>query len=267
VTIENLVIQNAAAIGSAGDSGGGGGGGAGALILTMDASTNLGNDFTGGVLIYEGTLELDYSGAAGSGPITFKGPFAELEIASGAIPANTIGGLAIGDKIDLLGLTANTAAVNGSDQFVVSDSGTTAATLQLSGTNSKFYFLPVASAGGTEITALAKTVTVAQFQANEALLDQIPGGFAISDKAAQVSAQLAALNGDPNITAIALTNGGTPALTLTVAQALDDTKALSKISGPYAVNVLDTAAHVSAEFNALNKDHKIKSIALTNGAT
>lgn len=59
-----------------------------------------------------------------------------------------------------------------------------------------------------------------------------PYTIAISDTAANVAANLAALNADAHVTSIALTDAGTPALTLTVAQALTDTTALGKITAP-----------------------------------
>ena len=60
-----------------------------------------------------------------------------------------------------------------------------------------------------------------------------------------------ALNADTHIISIILTDAGIPALTLTVAQALDDTAALGKILGPYTIAISDTTADVSANHAAL----------------
>ena len=71
------------------------------------------------------------------------------------------------------------------------------------------------------------TYSVAQFLTNQSSLDALPG-FAISDTAANVAANFDALNADTRIASITLTDDGT--LTLTVAQALNVTGALSKIT-------------------------------------
>jgi hypothetical protein len=62
----------------------------------------------------------------------------------------------------------------------------------------------------------------------------------IVDTAADVSAEIDALNADPNLTSITLTDPGTPVLTLSFEQAADDTSALSVITGPYTIAISDT---------------------------
>ena len=52
-----------------------------------------------------------------------------------------------------------------------------------------------------------------------------------------MAASLDALNGDSHVTSIALTDGGVPALTLAIAQALGDTSALGDITTPYTVTI------------------------------
>ena len=74
----------------------------------------------------------------------------------------------------------------------------------------------------------------------------IPYTIAISETAAKVAANVAALNADAHITSIALTDAGTPALTLTVAQTLTDTTALGEITTAYTLTISDTAAHIQA---------------------
>ena len=106
-------------------------------------------------------------------------------------------------------------------------------------------------------------VTVAQYLANRTAFDAT-GSISIFDTAASVSTSIDALNSDPQVTAITLTDAGTPTLSLTVAQTLDDTHALTTITNaPYAVSVTDSAAAVSANLNALNADAQITSIHLT----
>ena len=62
----------------------------------------------------------------------------------------------------------------------------------------------------------------------------------IVDTAADVSAEIDALNADPNLTSITLTDPGTPVLSLSFAQAADDTTALAAIAGPYTIAISDT---------------------------
>ena len=76
------------------------------------------NTFTGGVTIDEGTLEIGAAGSAGTGPITFAGPAATLQLdATTSYFADTLTGLAIGDSLDLRGAfdAFAAAAVTGSN--------------------------------------------------------------------------------------------------------------------------------------------------------
>jgi len=85
-------------------------------------------------------------------------------------------------------------------------------------------------------------VSTATFLAAQPTLDKIVGGFAISDTVADVAANLNALNGDSQVTSIALTNGGT--LTVSIQEALNDTPALSEITSPHTTALADTAADI-----------------------
>ena len=148
---------------------------------------------TGGLEIdANATLVLDASTASGA-PATFEGAGATLTLESPATFAGTVGGVGLDDTFDLVGVTANGASVNSSNQLVVTDNGTTVDTLQLSGNNSGFTFLPVSVSGGTDIVSLPVPATVADALDVPSLYDQIPGGFAISDTAANVSANLPAI--------------------------------------------------------------------------
>src|SRR5208282_2597656 len=118
---------------------------------------------------------------ASGAPSTFEGAGATLILESPASFAGVVGGVGLDDMFDLVGVTANGASVNGSDQLVVTDNGTTVDTVQLSGTNSGFYFLPVAVSGGTDIVSLPTPASVADYLDPVSLYDEIPGGFAIVD--------------------------------------------------------------------------------------
>ena len=103
----------------------------------------------------------------------------------------------------------------------------------------------VAGEGGStpDITIVTSPpiVTVAEYLAQKATLDQGAFGFDILDYAANVAASLDALNGDTHLVSIGLKDSGTPVLTLSVKQALADTAALGKIAKPYTITILDTA--------------------------
>jgi hypothetical protein len=114
-------------------------------------------------------------------------------------------------------------------------------------------------ADATEIGSIAASngpvvVSTASFLADQPALDKIAGGFAVFDSAAIVAANLDALNGDTHLTSIALTGGG--ALTISIEEALNDTRALGEITS--ATALADTAADIelitSAEAGALKAD-------------
>ena len=121
----------------------------------------------------------------------------------------------------------------------------------------------------TSITATAGTVTVscAAYLANVATLDKVVGGFAISDTAADISADLDQLT-DAKITSIAISDNA--AVGVTVAQLTGDATQIGKLANanatPYQLAVTDTAANIAAGLNGLNGS-SIGSITISdNGA-
>ena len=136
---------------------------------------------------------------------------------------------------------------------------------------SDFVFDVAFATSGTFSGTLTEQVTdasVAQFLANQGSLDETTGGFVIEDLVADVTADLAAINADPNVMAIGLTGGGgTPTFTLSVAQALDDLEALGVIVGPYDIAISDLAANVAANIDTLDVDTNVVSIRLTDFGT
>ena len=128
-----------------------------------------------------------------------------------------------------------------------------------------------ADANVTSITLTGSTTLVlsaAQALDDQALLGEITNpDYSITavGSGADISANIDALNADAHVTSIFVADAAapTPILTLTAAQALDDTTALGEISGPYALAISDSAADVAAELDALNGDGQIASITLT----
>jgi hypothetical protein len=111
---------------------------------------------TGGLQIDAGA-NLVVGGAVASGAtVIFAGANATLALNQPLSFGATIGGLAESDVIDLVGVTANGASVNGSNQLIVTGNGPVV-TLQLGGSTSGFDFVPQSVSGGTDIVISAPT--------------------------------------------------------------------------------------------------------------
>ena len=111
----------------------------GGKLTLMDAVTGAGalQVDAGADLILAGTT-------ATTNAAKFNGAGATLTLNHLSGLSGSIGGFGLDDVIDLVGITANGASVNASNQLVVTEGGTTVAKLQLSGDNSGFYFLNLA---------------------------------------------------------------------------------------------------------------------------
>jgi hypothetical protein len=151
--------------------------------------------------------------------------------------------------------------------FSTSSSSPTARTVSWQFTSGIFSSNEVSST--VDIAPPPTTVSVATFLSEQSSLDALPGGFSISDTALDVAMSLDQLNADTHINSIALTDGGTPTLTLSIEEALNDTRALSEITSPYTLALADTAADIElitlTQAMALQADG-YKSIASTTGA-
>jgi serralysin len=97
------------------------------------------------------------------------------------------------------------------------------------------------------LTSGAISVNVATFVADQAILNDIVGGFAVADTGANVQAQMGALQQDASaIKSVTLTDstaGSPDVLILSAANAATDAAALGKIASPY---VLDATTATSA---------------------
>ncbi len=123
--------------------------GAGKTLTLSDAVGG-----TGKLQIDAGATLVLAATAATANSATFNGAGAELTLDHTGNLSGAIGGFGLDDSVDLVGVTANGASVNGSNQLVVTDNGTVVDTLQLSGNNSGLTFLPVPVTGGTDIVSL-----------------------------------------------------------------------------------------------------------------
>ena len=88
-------------------------------------------------------------------------------------------------------------------------------------------------------------VTVAHYLRYQAALDAA-GAVSIADGAVHVAAHLDELNADPQVTSILLSGAGGNVLTLTLAQALNDTHALAALAKPFSIAVTSSAGAIEA---------------------
>ena len=211
---------------------------------------------------------------------------------TGANAVQVIDAGAGGDTFATVVTTSNGGDVSASeaDGAEVSDSGTTSLTISgtLSQVNAALLTLSYenAAAGSDTVTVTTSdpnasnspvtesfevtvnwtNVSIATFQANKASLDATPGGFAITDIAADVSAALNQLD-DPNIHSITISDN--EPIALTVAQLAGDATAIGKLQNakgtPYQLAVSDTEADITAALNGLNGSN-IASITVSDNA-
>ncbi len=112
--------------------------------------------------------------------------------------------------------------------------------------------------------------TAANVVANASALSKIapPPLINIADSAANIGKMIDALNGITHIRTIVLTDSRAPTLTLTAKQLLSDRNAIREIkTANYDIAISDTAANVSANFDALNADNQVAAITLTDAGT
>ncbi len=116
------------------------------------------------------TLEFGAS-AASTLTMAFNGANATLALASPSSFAATISDFAAGDKVDLLAIKATSAVLEANDQLLITNSASTIATLQLTGTYTGYTFATVSDGhGGTDITATApQSHATVEFDTNDAL--------------------------------------------------------------------------------------------------
>jgi hypothetical protein len=128
----------------------------------------------------------------------------------------------------------------------------------------------------TDGGAPAMTATATQGASDATAFGLISSAFhlTINDTAANVQANLDGLQalyaaiGTSDFTAITLTDGTEPTLTISASQATNDVNAINKITSAYHLTVSDTAANVVANLTGLETlNAKLTSIVLTDGGT
>lgn len=94
---------------------------------------------------------------------------------------------------------------------------------------------------------IVSNTTVADAAAHVAVLNSFPGQVSISDTAANVDEGLSSLVQLSNLQTIALTDSGTPSLSMTIATLAAEASTLAKIITSYMVTISDTATTISAD--------------------
>jgi len=230
--------------------------GTGSLRIEQGASLELASAVSGDAVQFAqgGTLVIDDLASASNG--------VQQQDFNAAIS-----GFAPGDAIDIstagLGnFSAITAvdqgrydATTGTTVLTLLDGQSAVGTLALSGDYDLESFNLTAGTGLVALQDAGVTTDVAGFEANQAQLDAIPGGFSIIDTAANVAADFPAIAADVHVSAITLTDTA-PVLSLTAAELENDGTTLAKITNsavPIAIS--DTAADIetlsAAEISSL----------------
>jgi hypothetical protein len=104
------------------------------------------------------------------------------------------------------------------------------------------------------LTSGAISVNAATFAADQAVLNEIIGGFAVADTGANIQAQIGALEQDAgaikSVTLSDSTAGSPDVLTLTAANVAADAAALGKIVSPYVLDATSAASATLTGFGA-----------------
>ena len=200
--------------------------GPGTVVLSA-AST-----FAGGVTLQSGVLDLANVSAAGTGEILFGGASATLAIEAGEAPANLIGGLAVGDVIDLkgIGLAAGSILAASATLTVQGSSSTETLNLDPGQDFNDFEFAVSGDGhGGTLLTAESiPAATVAQYESKLAHPSSVFGRYVVVDTAAHIQSALSTLESTAGYLAAVKAVGA--GISLNLAQALALEKANLKIS-------------------------------------
>ncbi|HTT96752.1 MAG TPA: bluetail domain-containing putative surface protein, partial [Rhizomicrobium sp.] len=130
--------------------------------------------------------------------------------------------------------------------------------------NSHVDKIVVSNSGSAEVA-----ITVSQAKTDTVALGELynadgttPAHITVSDTAANISANINLLQNFSQADHIVISDGNP--LILTASQVINDTIALGKIVGAYSVNVLDTAAHISNNLDALEANGSITLVTVSD---
>ena len=218
----------------------------GGSLIVDDAVSGSGRAIvaSGGSLIFHGAFDenIAFSGAE-AGSVALSDPY-----------GGAISGFGAGDSIELLGVSADSASLNTSDnELIVSSDGKEVAKLHLVGNYPGVAFDTKTDAAGTTIVEIAAP-TVAQYLASPSTYDAMPGGFFIIDTATNIESAILILAADPHLKRIESTAG---LVTVSAAKFVAAKVGLDKVAGGFIV--ADTAAVIEAKLAALarRRQHQV----------
>jgi hypothetical protein len=150
-----------------------------------------------GALQVDAGANLVVGGAIATGSIAaFNGANATLTLNQSLSFGATIAGLAESDAIDLIGITANKASVNASNQLIVTGNGTRV-TLQLSKGSSGLSFITQPVSGGTDV--ICQSTSTSQLGTDTATAKALISNQVLNDPSLGVGVLY--LNDDPALVA------------------------------------------------------------------
>jgi hypothetical protein len=250
-------------------------------LAVSDTAAHVQSDLAGGatsqILAQIGTLASVTLTSGGTitlteGQATYSGVAAAL-IATTGLTSFVVTGTTVAQIATVLALSVPDTTIGIDD---------TAANVEADITGGGSLLANVASLAGITLTdgsAPTIALTVAQLSADSTVLALIGSVYhiAISDTAAHVRSDL--IGGSSTLIAhgalistIALTDGGTPSLSLTVAEVASSSAMLALITSSYSIAISDTAAHVQADLTSgssglVARVGQINTITLTDGGT
>jgi hypothetical protein len=246
--------------------------GAGVVETAGSISGVVGVAITGvGTVVDDGSIT-STTGADGTA-VSLEASGSTFELAYGATLNGGVAGFQAGDTLELGddGMTITTGTTSagpaGMTTVTLKDGSKTVVSINLVGnfTGDTFTVTPIGGAKTVAVTlgAAPTTVTVADFEAQEATLNGLPGGFDISDTSANIDAGLGSLEGDEShIDAIVSTTANVVA---GAANFTSDEDALNKVVGGFSLT--GAAANVQADLDAIEADiGHIDAVTVSSGA-
>ena len=233
--------------------------GAGVVETAGSISGVVGVAITGvGTVVDDGSIT-STTGADGTA-VSLEASGSTFELAYGATLNGGVAGFQAGDTLELgddgMTITTGTTSVGpaGMTTVTLKDGSKTVVSINLVGNfiGDTFTVTPIGGAKTVAVTlgTAPTTVTVAGFEAQEATLNGIAGGFDISDTSANINAGFANIEGDEaHIDSIVST---TAILNFGVANFVADEPALNKVVGGFELT--GTGANIEADLDAIEAD-------------
>ena len=192
-------------------------------------------------------------------------PSGYVLIVSG-VPAPAVASVQANTHVTSFAVSATGAAAGAAIDAIDAATKLTAVTLTDGGALPVSYGQLTGDTAGLGKLPGSYTLTVSAVTAANAAATQANShvtAFSVSDTASHVAGALDALSGYSKLSAIALTDGGTPVLSITYAQYTADTAALAAIGGSFALSVGGVPANAAA---TVQGDSRVSAFTVTGVA-